>query len=509
MNKLIKFRQIIFILIWTLTILLIGLNFNLIEESYLGYDFVIDYIPEAKIFLSGFFPINYYRGPLYSVILALASLITQDFLHAAILISAVSSGISVWLILKITQRLFNTRVSFLAGLIMITSGVFISSSFSVGTDMVSLAMLLGSFYLLLLTLDKPTASKLAWLGLLGGLAYLVRSSASILILVTTFAILFSSKGSRKARFIHSLFYIVCCLITLFPYGLHTLRYEGSFLTNHLSRTIGYEVFEKERKTIDEYFFDPELPKQYDSFIQVLTKDPGKLIATATGNILPNLQKDILHTLGLGGAVGFICGLAYLLKNRRLGKEGYLYLICAIMFATNLLSFYVNRYGLPVLPLYAILGSVGFWQITKFKSYFGKRIYIILVVALTTNLILGTKYAADIIAEKRVYIALLGQQIKNGLIAPGRIAASHHGQLIVRYLGLEWHKLVHFTNFNEIADSIIPQEDVVYLLVSDAETTTFPFMEFLLDPDKAPPYLSPVYQNAHNRLFIYKIERNHQ
>ena len=116
----------------------------------------------------------------YPFSLWMLNLATGDVFVSGKLLTGVSTLAVLGLTYLLGRRLFTADIGLFAMLVLLATTLFAEHTMLVGTDMLALACLLASFHVLLVGTDRPLASGIL-AGILGGLSYLVRPSAIVMV----------------------------------------------------------------------------------------------------------------------------------------------------------------------------------------------------------------------------------------------------------------------------------------------------------------------------------------
>jgi len=116
----------------------------------------------------------------YPFSLWMLNLVTGDAFVSGKLLTGVSAICVLGLTYLFGRRLFTADIGLFAVLVLLTTALFAEHTALVGTDTLALAYLLASLYLLLVETKHPFVYTIL-AGILGGLSYLVRPSAVVLV----------------------------------------------------------------------------------------------------------------------------------------------------------------------------------------------------------------------------------------------------------------------------------------------------------------------------------------
>lgn len=116
----------------------------------------------------------------YPLSLWVLNLVTGDVFISGKLLTGLSTIVVLGLTYLLGRRLFAPDIGLFAVLVLLMTGLFAEHTMLVGTDMLALACLLASLYVLLVATNHRLRSSIL-AGVLGGLSYLVRPSAIVLV----------------------------------------------------------------------------------------------------------------------------------------------------------------------------------------------------------------------------------------------------------------------------------------------------------------------------------------
>ncbi|HET8649830.1 MAG TPA: glycosyltransferase family 39 protein, partial [Gemmatimonadales bacterium] len=203
-------------------------------------DFAGGFAPAARDLLHGLPYLYPYHPPGYAALLAATSLITRDFFLAGKLLGALSGTLLAWFGYLLLRDLYSSRVAFAATILLAVATVpyaYIASS-----DLPDAAVIAAGF-LILFRPGRFTAGRAAALGLIAGLAYLIRSSG-IIVLIGAVAVLLLIDPERRrvgARLRSAGVVIALFLVAIAPVYIYNLATLGHFFAPTAYAQIGPDL----------------------------------------------------------------------------------------------------------------------------------------------------------------------------------------------------------------------------------------------------------------------------
>jgi 4-amino-4-deoxy-L-arabinose transferase-like glycosyltransferase len=170
--------------------------------------------------------------PLFPLLIAAASFVTKSYSDAGRLVSIVFGTLLPLPVFGIASRLFNRRTAWVAAALAIFHPVLVNLSFTVWSEGPYATLLLTAVYVVLRALERSTTRKWALVGVILGLAYLIRQEAAAPMLLAVVFQVTSTEGSLalKAKRAIVALAVFAALITpevMFLYrSTGTVRLEG-------------------------------------------------------------------------------------------------------------------------------------------------------------------------------------------------------------------------------------------------------------------------------------------
>jgi len=310
-----KYAGLVLAGIYFVVVGLISFIFHKVGDYGVETDFFWGYVPSAKNFLAGKIPMDAFRGPLYPIILGIFGFITGDFFHAGMLIAVISASVVIYVTCELLKNIFSPIIAIFVTILLTVNQVFIQYSYSAGTDMFFNALAAATLFFSFK--DKELRYKnLIIAAFIGGLSYLTRYNGIFLasfILVILFVNYWDIKWTSRIKAF--VIFVFVFIVTISPWGFHTLAEKGSFFYNENYKNIAYEVYGKNRISWDDFWFKES--SKITSMSEVIFEDFGLFLSTVVGNTPDNFISDMQKLLGwhLGALV--ILGLLILLLSNPL------------------------------------------------------------------------------------------------------------------------------------------------------------------------------------------------
>ncbi len=225
--------------------LVVSLKYHVIGDYNVETDFYWTYVPQAGQILAGTIPIEDFHGPVYPIVLALASIFTKDLFHAGVVLSVLAASLSIYFIFELLKRLFRPDIALLATFLVAVNTTFIRYTYTAGTDMVFMFFVTGSTFFLL----REGLSKwynLALAALFAALGYLTRYNGLYAAVGVPIAVILANpfQQGMRDRVKTSAIFLAAFLVIIAPWGINCLVQKGSFFYNRNYLNIAYEMFAK-------------------------------------------------------------------------------------------------------------------------------------------------------------------------------------------------------------------------------------------------------------------------
>jgi hypothetical protein len=332
-------------------LLFFGLMFHRVGDFGAETDFYWGYALQARDLLLGKITIDAFHGPLYPLVLGLASKIFGDLFRSGIIISALSASLSLALIFEILKSVFSADVAFVSTILVAINKSFIQYSYTAGTDMFFVAVSLAGLFLLF---RKPviTVLELCLSAACMSLAYLVRYNGFVFFLsIPSVIFLRAIQVKGLTRYSAVAIWIVVFIACVAPWSIYLKMNRGSFFYSKNYQNIAYEIFSRGKVTWDKFW--SVSAGQYTGYSDVVLKARFLLVLVLLRNAFTHLVNDLSFlnntSIGILSVVGGLF-LAFSHPERR--KIG-LMLAFTSFFVVLLLVFYSERFSLLLIPMYAV------------------------------------------------------------------------------------------------------------------------------------------------------------
>lgn len=365
-------------------------------------DFYSSYAPAAQKILKGdFSSVRYYeyRGIGYPLLLAMLTPFTQDYFLSGKIISLISSLICLLLVYRIFSAISFPLLGLLTTLGLMFTKSFILFSYTVGSDMVFLALSLLSLYFL--STPLLTRKYLVLSGLLAGYAFLTRYNQLFFMPpILGYLLLWKPAPNLRLRVKNTLFFLAAYLIVIVPWFILLYKLTADPFYNLNYQNLAYDFIYL--GDVEKDYFWQYLSNNYGSAWEVIRFNPLAFLSKFAGNLithLPNQLKVFFPVYLIGFMVlGLVTFSACLFKNPFLISSACLpdkatlgfFLITGLSyyFFSGLIH-YEERYLLYLLPFYLFFCfyPVHLFVSKLFKPKSGRTIFNkILVVLVYISLI---------------------------------------------------------------------------------------------------------------------------
>ncbi len=332
-------------------------------------DFVGQYLPDAYRVLEGKPPLDRWRGPLYSVVLALSSFVQEDLFENAKLISALSGAAFLIITYLIARQVSDRNVALLTLLLGVSSPIVLLYSCAVGTDMLFAALTFGSLYLYLRAMESLRWTCLLPAGILAGLGFMTRGSGVVLPAVVVVSLLLSQADSRS-RIWGLVAFLVPMLVVCIPWiYMNYQLYDVPFQSDEYL-TVAYTFYGRGQWQAfwqDEFMAED---RTFRSWVEVLTRDPVLLLTTWPRFLVRDLA---YFARDMGWTVAGLAFLGMILGTRHGPWSRQVKVLLAFGGASLLLIslvYYDARFYLVILPLWLLAAA---WAISCGWRWAAERI----------------------------------------------------------------------------------------------------------------------------------------
>jgi hypothetical protein len=226
----------------------------------------------------------------YPLLLWLVTHVTGDVFVSGKVIAGLSTLVVVGMTYLLGRRLFDADIGLLTMLVLLVTPLFVGHAMLVGTDMPALACLLASIYVLILGPERAWW-KIAAAGVLGGISYLIRPSA--IVLVPAVILWLFALGLVKAqspwvgrRFRVSLAYGLAFGVTILPQMVLSTIHTGNPFYNNRAMDIWLDMYGNWDWTLV-----PQVANV--TLMEVVRVDPWHFLVHWGSNLLETLKNSPL------------------------------------------------------------------------------------------------------------------------------------------------------------------------------------------------------------------------
>ncbi len=503
-----KNLAIIIPLLYCGIMMIISLLFQRVSDFGVGTDFFGSFVPEARQILKGHLPIDPFKGPVYTIVLASLSFIFQDFFYTGIIISVISSGVVIFLSFQIIRKIFNHIFAMVVVLFLLINPSFVQYTYSAGTDMFFNGLTVCALFFLLQGIESRPFLNSSLAGLFSGIAYLTRYNG-IFLLIGVLAIVFLYAYTMKKRIFAALIFLSIYLLTITPWGLYCSKEKGDFFYNQNYLNVGYEMYHKLTLDWEGYWYKKD--KEFDSMLSVFKKDPLVFSRTIVNNIYNHFCDDMSLLVGWQIGAFVLFGILLTVVAAKPSRYEIFYIIInAALFLTLLVVFYSERFSLFLIPLYLTLAFktlfMGRWALSRLWP---KEIIATIVVALflwTFTLSFSQNY---ILIQSDADIASVGRQVN--IMVKSMVPGDHQDKILalrkpaLAYLtGFDFHALPAAPTYDQFIDKL-KQDKVDYLYFGQYESSTRSELKDLLDTTNTHKGLRPLFMLEKPRAVFYRVE----
>jgi len=485
----------------------IAFKYHIIGDYGVETDFY-NFATIAGRIQDGTLPIDGERGPVYFLLLALVEGLTGNFFKAGMAINLLSAAAVVYFTFRLLALLARADVALAATMIVAANSVFVQHTYSCGTDMLFMALSTGALYSLLRR-RAITYHHVVLPAALAATAYLTRYTGVFLIAGLLVGILLLAKPNlgAKGRVLACALFLAVCFVVFTPWGVHCVNETGSFFHNTNYKNVAYAVYGEGRMDWDT-FWGKEV-KNFNSYGDVLARDPARFAGHILGNLHGNFTKDMGRLLGWHLGILVLPGLAVLLL-RRPSRNMAVYLIGNLIFFVLLLTvFYGVRFSMVLLPCYVMLALFALMAMARLLAPLG-RIGAWLVPGLMLGLLAWTAIASfqfnkekisegpwEILTIRQWYEQNIPSEYRHGIVA----ARKPH---IAYYLGLEFRMIPDVGTHRDLIRELNAM-NAEYLYFSYIEAHWRPELSPLLNFEEKYPGLIPVVSLKNPQAVLYKVD----
>lgn len=299
--------DLFFPLLYALAYGIVGLAMHLTGDAFgdidIDTDFYGDLLLAARALARGEFAVsNYpYKGPLYSFALVAVHAFAGDWYRSAVLVALASAGASLFLVYRLMLALFGRHVAVAAMIGTSLVADFFVHAHHATTDLLFLALAMGSVLLFCTGRTMRTACLAA--GALGGLAALTRYNGFFLPVGALLGVAVAGPGamSRRARLGRAIAYGGIFLLACLPWLAANLRATGRLLPTQNVQNVATGLFSGPR-----WAGAPvDAPEDLGA---LAAQDPVHLAVQFTRNLAGHVVLDLTKLLGFPMALLAVVGL---------------------------------------------------------------------------------------------------------------------------------------------------------------------------------------------------------
>lgn len=489
-----------------IVMLFISLFFHKYPDFGVETDFLGWFVKVAQGYREGNIIIDYYRGPIYPVLLLLIGIFVADLFKAGIILSVLAASVTVYFVYKTTFLLFySNKFSLVVVLLIISNKYFFEYTYLAGTDMVFVAFLSFAIYFIL-SIERITWKKIIILALITSLVYHTRYNGIFLIPAISTYIIFNNgilKSNIKNKVLMIFLYLSIFVVTLIPWSFVCYKVEGKFTCNDNYYNVAYDTLEKDQMSWDEFWFGGGKLK-YTSFVDVIQKNPQKLITSIGRNAIGHMQFDLTTIVGLYvGLLGIVGLIVVLIKEKN--KKTLVYSLINLFYFSSLWIVQSNaRYSLFLIIFYSIFAVYIFSVLLKAgkNNIAHKVIKLLFVVLLIINILYSFKYNQEKI-EGRVEILQIAELFRNqGINFYGEKITARKPHIAYE-LGMDIYQFPVVDTYEELLAELHGNK-VKYLFFGEEEASRRPNLAYLDDPTNDPEGLELIVYTANPKQVIYEV-----
>jgi Dolichyl-phosphate-mannose-protein mannosyltransferase len=508
---------LVFCLMTCLLALFIG-YFREVGAFGVESDFYEVYAIQAENILAGRAYTYQHNPPGYCLLLAAVTFLTKNTFAAGKIISAFATGFFGWISYLLLKTLFSYRLAAISTILLLLT--LIPSSFLAATDVVSAAAITLPLWLFLRQPPLKIANHF-WLGLMAGIAYLIRGNAIFVSVGITFCIVFVNfeRTTWQKHLVKVAIFIFGVVLVTFPWFIYSWKVNGSAFASTAYLQVAAHFFHPQD---DEYITNVlEMRSHFHSFSEVLLHNPPKLITRYLQDVLflnisklflPNSVIDNLssptYQLVLAIPLFFTgIGLFFLLKDT-LTKQNYLTQQRVVFLFLNLLGYLLlglvgfhRRYYLFLFPLVFTLIIYPFVTpiTTRFYRLLLNWVFIIhLIFLLGAAAYVETSLT---IASEPKYLLAVATFLKNRSVPNEIIIIRKPHLAYLANLKAEFPLAITANEYLNKAKQI----DARYIAYSDYEASLWQGLKSLSNPKALPNKFKLIYTHSPTNTLIYEVK----
>jgi hypothetical protein len=460
---------------------------------------------QAKRILAGEPYTFRFHPPGYTIILAAASLLTDDLFTVAKIISAFAAALMSWIAYLLFKALFNSRVAVVSTLFLILT--LIPHSFLATTDVIGTVLMMLAMWAFLRH-EVLTFGACLLAGVFAGTAYLVRANSVSVIAGIAFSLLFINinQETLKKRFERLALFLCGALLIASPWFLVNWRATGNPVAsaNHLQ--IAAYTYLPDEDSVGSSLI--EASSKFHSPLDVVLYDPPRFMAKYFRSALfDNLRRFATEGLRFPAYLFIGPGLVLLLMNLSRRRLAFCVIFLCSYLVVSLVGFQI-RYYVSLLPFICLLAPY-FLLHRDVMSMLGKvpvlkigvSWLVILIVAVFLVLWVG-RTARGIYASEPRHLLAIADFLKQRS-APDDSIIVRKGHLAY------WAGLKQVFPLGETPEDFLAKAkeiDARYVVYSDYEASLWPGLGCLNDPDGLPDAFKLIYRHEPTRTLIYEIDK---
>ncbi len=493
--------------LYFVVMLIVSLKYHIVGDYNVETDFYWSYVPQARHILEGKIPIEDFHGPMYPIVLALISILTKDLFHGGVILSTLAAAVSLFLIFELLKKLFRPDIALIGTLFVAVNTTFIRYSYTAGTDMLFMAFVTASTYMLLRE-EQRRWINIALAAVFAAIGYLTRYNGLSAAVGVPLAIIIANPYQlpMRERIKSAAVFLALFLLVIAPWGIYCQIEKGSFFYNRNYLNIAYEMFAKGKVNWDQYWYGEA--QKFASLTQVIFADPGRFISTLVSNLFDHAISDMNLLLSWQVGAFTLMGIIAFFKYRPGARVLSYFIISAAFFAVLLLVFYGERFSMLLLPVYVALALKTLTLPSVVKYRFWKVMHGGGVIAII--LILWTGF--DSMEFNRSNIDSGPQEVVSignwfhqnfGDTEQGKIVIARKPH-IAYYLGMKMEMFPYVSTYEELVAEM-RKVKASYLYFSLMEAGMRPQFQNLLDPRSAPKELKPLTYTTNPQAVLYKVD----
>ncbi len=492
-------------LAYGIVMLFIGLRAHVVGDYAVETEFFGIFAPEAKRLLHGIMTIDASHGPVYPVVLAAATMLLGNAFVAGIVLAVISAAVMLGLTFALLRRLIGADRSLFVAVAMAVSATFVQFSYSVGPTMLFAAVLTLSAFMILRRQDRSVGDILI-AGALAGVACLTRSDAAgaVIALVLGIVIVDPFRLDRNGRLKAAGIFLGGCAVIILPYELYRVAQTGSFFSAEYAVGIAREMYRD--RFSDDGAWLAEAAK-YHSVFHVIAGDPVLFVRMIVRHLYEQFTGDMARLFGWQVGVFVVPGLILLWQERANRRLMMLFVMVLGLFGILLLSSREAGASLFLIPAYLTLATLTLTWKGLYEYRFWNRVHVggvaAVVLVLWTFDVSFRFNRENIDAGPKEVVAIAGQfHGAYGEREDGRIVMARMPH-VAYYLGMTQTALPSAPNEADLK-AAMDTAHASYLFFSVMEAGLLPQCRELLDPRRAPAWLTPVARTVSPPAVLYRL-----